>query len=378
MDIFDVDKNFIKEDIDLDDKEFFSVLDMPDCLYGVFFDYDDKMFRRIPKKVAEKTSEGVAYVAKNTAGGRIKIKTDSPYLCLKVIEPFEKLLSSMPSQSQFGFSIEEKDVFHGVISPNIYKEFVVNRKNHFEFEDIVFFSPEKKIRDLTIYFPLYNTVNSVLIGVQKGSILKGSEYGDKKPIVFYGSSITQGAASGRAGSDYVSVLCKRLDSDYINLGFSGSCLAEDEIVDYIGSIDARAFVLGYDHNSSYEENKNNQYKLYERIREKNKKTPIIVFTRPNTERNFFEYKGKKIEFSEDKYVDTISYKRNKIALGTYKTARKNGDKNIYFINGNELFGKEDRVLCTADCCHPTDLGFYKMANRIYPVLKKALKKSKID
>ena len=51
-------------------------------------------------------------------------------------------------------------------------------------------------------------------------------------------------------------------------------------------------------------------------------------------------------------------------------AKKSGDKNVYFIPGKQLFGKFDRINCTVDGCHPNDLGFYRMAKRIYKELIK--------
>ena len=52
-----------------------------------------------------------------------------------------------------------------------------------------------------------------------------------------------------------------------------------------------------------------------------------------------------------------------------------GDKNVYFIDGAEYFaGLEDWRMATVDGCHPNDLGFYLMYQRILPVLKKALGK----
>ena len=56
----------------------------------------------------------------------------------------------------------------------------------------------------------------------------------------------------------------------------------------------------------------------------------------------------------------------------YKKALAEGDKNVYFINGKTFFGK-DLYSCTVDSIHPNDLGFYFMAKKLIPVIKKALK-----
>ena len=57
---------------------------------------------------------------------------------------------------------------------------------------------------------------------------------------------------------------------------------------------------------------------------------------------------------------------------TYEAARAAGDENVYFIDGETFYGDADRQLCSIDGCHPNDLGFYRMATVIRPVLQKIL------
>ena len=60
-----------------------------------------------------------------------------------------------------------------------------------------------------------------------------------------------------------------------------------------------------------------------------------------------------------------SRKRKEIIAQTYEKAKAMGDNNVYFLDGETLFGKEDEENCTVDGCHPNDLGFYRMAKGIY-------------
>ena len=62
-----------------------------------------------------------------------------------------------------------------------------------------------------------------------------------------------------------------------------------------------------------------------------------------------------------------------LILGTYMSARQNGDKNVYFIDGYSLFPDIARHDCTVDGCHPNDLGMYFMAERIVGVLANVIK-----
>ena len=45
------------------------------------------------------------------------------------------------------------------------------------------------------------------------------------------------------------------------------------------------------------------------------------------------------------------------------------DEGTIVLDGETLFGKEDRMHCTVDCCHPNDLGFYRMAKAVYAKMK---------
>ena len=47
------------------------------------------------------------------------------------------------------------------------------------------------------------------------------------------------------------------------------------------------------------------------------------------------------------------------------TAKALGDDNVYFLDGETLFGKKDREICTVEGIHPNDLGFYRIAEGIY-------------
>ena len=62
-------------------------------------------------------------------------------------------------------------------------------------------------------------------------------------------------------------------------------------------------------------------------------------------------------------------------LDTYRRAKNRGDRRVYFIDGADLFGENDRDGCTVDGCHPNDLGFWRMAQTVLPVLRQALEEA---
>ena len=67
-----------------------------------------------------------------------------------------------------------------------------------------------------------------------------------------------------------------------------------------------------------------------------------------------------------------SVKRRNVILRTYANALAAGDKNVHFVDGELFFGPTDRDLCTVDRCHPTDIGFLRMADTMEPLLRRIL------
>ena len=207
-------------------------------------------------------------------------------------------------------------------------------------------------RVVTINFPLYSSVRKLYIGLKEGAALKPAPgYRVKKPVVYYGSSITQGGCASKPGSSYESILSRRFDCDYINLGFSGSAKAEDEMIDYIKGLDMSVFVMDYDHNAYvFEHLKKTHGRMFRAIRAAQPNLPIIILPRP-------------------KYILTEQEKlRWEVIHNTYQTAKEQGDENVYFIDSRklmEIVGDNG----TVDNCHPTDSGFFSMACAIGEVLE---------
>ena len=66
-------------------------------------------------------------------------------------------------------------------------------------------------------------------------------------------------------------------------------------------------------------------------------------------------------------------RRREIIKRTYENALNAGDKNVFFIDGESYFKNDpDLHLCFIDTIHPNDLGFFKMAQVVEPVIKKIL------
>ena len=74
-------------------------------------------------------------------------------------------------------------------------------------------------------------------------------------------------------------------------------------------------------------------------------------------------------------VNRDDIERRAIIRRTYENAVRAGDCNVAFIDGETLFAGDRRWDCTVDLCHPNDLGFYRMATVIEPVLRRLIENS---
>ena len=358
MDISQIDKNFAVTPINKTDIEWFDSRDARFAIYGVYFDEAEGAFVRMPREVAEATNDGVKALFLHTSGGRIRFTTNSPYIAVKAIVNKPGVYNNMPPMGNTGFGVYSDGKFVGPIVPN-YPTMAKEEGNKSAVSGLAtrFSNPACEEHNIEIYMPLYNGVYSVYIGLKQGSKVEPYHYTDKRRVMYYGSSITQGGCASHPGNDYAAMLSRMTDCDYLNLGFSGSARGEEVMRDYLAKQECDVFMLDYDHNAPNSEHlKNTHYAVYESVRRANPTIPIVMLSRP--------------DFDNDKE----SVPRRDVIYASYEAARASGDENVYFIDGETLFEEDMRDACTVDGCHPNDLGFYRMAKVVYPVLKDALKK----
>lgn len=326
-------------------------------IYGLITEGEGSLSRRMPLDIAKTVSDGVFNQAIYGAGGRILFSTDSPFVSIRA----EYGAGSVPTVCNhlitFGFDLYE---FDGKQDKFIASYRQVNDFDGKTAEFTGYTRKDGEMGQYTINIPHFCEVKKMYIGIKKGYKLeKGKKYINEKPVVFYGSSITHGAAAGRPGNTYENFISQKYNLDYINLGFAGRALGEKAMAEYIASLSISAFVCDYDHNTPNEEHlKNTHYAFYEIIRKKHPDIPYIMVTRPDAEIN--------CEFRDKPDV------RRDIIKESYEKAKANGDKNVYFIDGHTLFEGEFYESCTSDGCHPNDIGFMRMANKIGSVIAEVM------
>lgn len=353
MKIDKIDPNFKVETAKIEENDIIYTLPCKEIsLYGTIYDYDIGCFQRMDHEVAKSIDYNKEVLSSTTAGARAKFCTNAREITLSVKYRYLVEMSTMPKMGASGFTLFEND---GTCNKYVaYFMPVLNDKEGFV--------QTKKLkggemREYILYFPLYNDyITEVSLSFNKEAVVKpGKKYRGDLPILYYGSSITQGGCASRPDNCYQAYISIWNDYDYLNLGFSGGAKGEDEMIEYLSNIKSKVFVCDYDHNAPTTEHlKNTHYKLYRAYRDKNPNTPIIFMTMPNVER-------------------PEATPNRRVIKATYTKAKRDGDDNVYFIDGRKLFGREDREHCTTDLTHPNDLGFYRMAKVLNRVIAPLLK-----
>ena len=327
-----------------------------------YFDKEKEYFR-LPKNCKDKVTEAVYWLAGQPAGGQIRFRTNAKRITVKIKNLVDSQMCHMTATGQQGV-----DLYYKLKGQKKYTFFTCAKfaEPTTEFESIMFDADKKEDKEIIINLPLYEGLQEILIGIdQDAYIHKPKKHKHEGKIVIYGTSITQGGCASRPGMAYSNILSRRLDMEIINLGFSGSGLGEPELAHLINEIDnVKMLVLDYDANGGATGDLiKNMDNFIDIFRSKHPTEPILVVTKPP----FSNYVFKQEEIAHRQKLFDFQY-------NVVLRHQNNGDKNISFLDGNTLFGKIDLYESTVDGLHPTDLGFYRMANVFYPILKKLLKK----
>ena len=341
----DIDRNFaIEKKLSREGMIFKSAEELD--VYGV--ELIDGVYRRMKYDDAKAIGEMVALISSECAGGRVRVATDSPYVAIYVEY---KSCAKVPNYSltaTMGFDLYAGERYIGCYVPAL--------DTAEEFESIIRFDDTPGMREYTLNFPVCSEISGLYIGVDEKSAITGaSAYAIEKPVVFYGSSTTQGACASRPGNSYENMISRRLNCNYLNLAFWGNALGEEKMAEYIAGLEMSAFVYDYDYNSpSAEHLEATHERMFKIIRERNPDLPIIILTAPKY------------------YHDEEFKQRHDIIERTYLNAIKSGDKAVRFISCRDIF-EDVRDVALADNIHPGDIGFSKIAEHVSLALKELMK-----
>lgn len=217
---------------------------------------------------------------------------------------------------------------------------------------------EPAMREFMLYLPLYEAVDSVWIGVEPLSAIgKPTVSHASEPIVFYGTSIMQGACASRPGMNGTSIISRAMNREAINLGFSGNAKLDYSMAELIATIEKpHSIVLDFAPNCSSDLISSNMRRFVDIIRIKHPDTPLVV-----VEQTYFPPAALDEKSLKDRLAKSGAMRK------VYDDLRLAGDRNIYWVGGRELLGVDYEG--QVDALHATDLGFMRYAETLLKTLR---------
>jgi hypothetical protein len=219
-------------------------------------------------------------------------------------------------------------------------------------------------REYILYLPLYNGTKFVELGIPATNIMEKAPpwgAGERKPIVFYGTSILQGLSASRPGMVHSAILGRKFNWPTINLGFSGNGKMEPEMADLLAELDPSVYVIDCLPNMDAEEIKARVEPLVGKLRAAHPNVPIVL-VEDRTLQDSFLIAGR---------MEWYHLKDRAELKAAYDRLQKAGVKNLHYIPGEHLFGDDGEG--SVDGSHPTDLGFTRQAEIFAKVLEPFLK-----
>ncbi len=326
------------------------------CVEGKGWTDTKAFYDRLPAKAEGVVRGSVWGLSRDSAGLRVRFVTDATKVTARWTLRKESLaMAHMPATGVSGLDLylKDKGQWHWIgtgrpdNSPTNEKVLVSG------------LSPTR--REFALYLPLYNGVTEVNIGVNHGATLEAAPAAvNTKPIVFYGTSITQGGCASRSGMAYPAILGRRLDWPTINLGFSGNAHSEPEVASLLAELDPAVYVLDPLPNMSADLVAARLEAFVATLRQAHPRTPIVLV--------------ENIDYPAGEFVSETRARndeKNAQLKDIYRRLTKAGDKRLFYVSASKLSGGDG--LGTVDGVHPTDLGFLRMADGLEPGLRRALK-----
>ena len=322
-------------------------------IIGKIYNDSAPEFSRIPNFLKSYTRKAVWNLGQNSAGIAVRFRSNSSIISVKWENKFNNHMNHMAPVGVRGLDLycytDGKWKFVNSAQPsdnkiNTWK--IINGMNPVD-------------REYMLYLPLYDGVASLQIGIDPLSYIEQPELpspAGKKPVVFYGSSIMQGACASRPGMAATNIIGRVLEIETINLGFSGNAFIDYEVAKMMAEVDASAYILDYVPNASPGQIMEKTEKFVQILRTAHPDVPLIFVEDPIFTHSVFDNKiAREIQEKNDAI--------NKI----FSLLKKKGLKNIYLVKGTSLTPEDEEF--TVDGIHFTDCGFKQYVKVMLPLLK---------
>jgi len=322
-------------------------------------------YDRLPISYKEKVREPVWDLSKASAGITVRFHSNSTTINLKWTVLNDLDMSHMAATGIKGIDLYTKynnkwryvTTAGALVGLKTYQNKSIPADSINEYELIKNMTPE--FREYKLFLPLYDGVTKLEVGIDSTASIEKASPSTVKPIVFYGTSITQGGCASRPGMAHTNIISRKLDVDCINYGFSGNGRMETPIVELISEIDAHFYVIECMQNMNSEQVSERVRPLVDMIRSNHPYTPIVLVENMMYTTAFL-----------DQTIETTLIQENEALKNEFDKIIKRGTPNIFYIKDNKDFLSDNEG--TVDGVHLTDLGFLRYAEYLIENFKKNL------
>jgi hypothetical protein len=320
-----------------------------------FVDTQD-LYDRLPARLEGKTRQPVWNLSKNCSGLAVRFRTNSPVIAARWEVSRDVTMNHFAPSGIKGLDLyclrDKKWQFVNSARP-VGKTTTAMIIDNMPGEEM----------EYMLYLPLYDGLLQLEIGINPKSEIGTPQVNSperEKPVVFYGTSITQGGCASRAGMAYPSILSRMFDRQTINLGFSGNGQLDLEIAEAIAEIDASCYVIDCLPNVTVAQMDEKYLSFLKIIRSKKPDVPILL-----VENILFPH------LNFDQTVQARLTEKNQTLHRIFLEQKGSGDRHMYYMKADRLIGLDQEA--TVDGVHLTDLGFLRMAQGLYPVVRRLIK-----
>lgn len=319
------------------------------------------LYKRLPDQAENKVRPAVWSLSKNTAGLSIRFSSNSSTIKIRWTLKNSRVKGNMTPIASSGLDLyaytQNRWQFVGVAIPG--KENVN--------EATVIANMTKENREYLLNLPLYEGVEKLEIGIDENATISkpGQDIIDQeRPIILYGTSITQGASASRPGLTYAALLERKTNKEVINLGFSGNGRFEKEVAQFFMPSNPSVIILDCTPNSAPDTILKNLPETLAYIQSVNDSVPIILVESIVRDYAYFK-ENNPSTFGTLSYIQAQNDALKKVYLD-------NKNKNLYYVSNKDLIGQDNEA--TVDGTHFNDLGNYRMYQFLLPMVQKLLTK----
>ena len=315
------------------------------ALEGKGFADTESFYDRLPAQAQKTVPAPVWGLSKNSAGMAFHFSTDAARFAVRwTLRSAQLAMPHMPATGVSGVDVYAR-------TDHVWKFVCNGRPKELTNTLTVSLSPDT---ECLIYLPTYNGITKFEIGLPVATNrLTPCTWKTVKPIVIYGTSITQGGCASRPGMAFTAIMGRIADAPTINLGFSGNGKMELALCDLLAEIDASVYVLDCLWNMNDALVAERAEPFIRSLHKKRPQTPILLAEDCN-QWNRQSSKAKRLRTLYEKL----------------KTEDPASWSNLHYLPADGMLGDDGET--TVDNCHPNDLGMWRQGQAFGSAVKAIL------